>query len=109
MKQLLLDIQPAALPTLDNFIVGRNAEALHSLQQALAGHTAMRFIYLWGAAGSGKTHLLTACNTLAQQAHTTLIIADAVHLLTDEDQIALFDTYNQLRASEGILIASGNA
>ena len=109
MKQLLLDIQPAATPTLDNFIPGRNPEALHSLQLALAGHADTRFIYLWGATGSGKTHLLTACNALAQQTQANLIIADDVHLLSDEDQITLFDTYNQLRAADGLLIASGNA
>ena len=109
MKQLLLDIQPSAQPTLDNFIAGRNAEALHSLQQALTGRADTRFIYLWGAAGSGKSHLLTACNTLGQQTRADLIIADDVHLLSDEDQIALFDTYNQLRDADGMLIASGNA
>jgi DnaA family protein len=29
LKQLLLDIQPLAPPTLENFIIGKNAEALH--------------------------------------------------------------------------------
>ena len=35
MKQLLLDIQLDALPSINNFIVGRNAEALHSLNHAI--------------------------------------------------------------------------
>lgn len=113
MKQLLLDIQPAALPTLDNFVVGRNAEALHSLKLAASGNTDTRFIYLWGANGSGKSHLLAACTALARQAQLQLVCADAVHLLSDEDQIGLFNTYNQLRDDTsghgGILIASGIA
>ena len=50
MKQLLLDIQPQALPTITNFVVGKNAEAMHSLNQALSGDTSTRFIYFWGAA-----------------------------------------------------------
>lgn len=106
MKQLLLDIQPAALPTLDNFVVGRNAEALHSLKLAISGGD-KRFIYLWGASGSGKSHLLNACASLGKGAN--LVCADNVHLLSDEAQIGLFNIYNQLRESGGCLIASGIA
>jgi len=103
MKQLLLDIQPAATPSFDNFVVGRNAEALHSLQQATNGTAEIRFIYLWGAEGSGKSHLLSACFS------PEIVCADDVHLLNNEQQIALFNTYNQLRESGGVLIASGIA
>ena len=109
MKQLLLDIQPAAKPTLENFVVGRNAEALNSLKQALAGDSSNRFIYLWGNEGSGKSHLLTACNALAESSGLLVVCAEDVQLLTDDTQIALFNTYNQLRETNGILIASGNA
>jgi len=114
MKQLLLDIQPAATPSLDNFVIGRNAEALHSLRLALhadSGSSAspVRFIYLWGVAGSGKSHLLAACSAAANASTLNIVCADDVHLLTDEQQIALFNTYNQLRESGGILIASGIA
>ena len=66
MKQLLLDIQPPARPSLENFVVGRNAEALHHLLLAAAGSSEARFIYLWGPAGSGKSHLLQACADLAR-------------------------------------------
>ncbi|HEY8118396.1 MAG TPA: DnaA/Hda family protein [Methylophilaceae bacterium] len=107
MKQLLLDIQPAARPTLDNFVVGRNAEALYSLGRAVEGNPDTRFIYLWGANGSGKSHLLAACVGLAKGKH--LVLADDVHLLSDDAQIQLFNTYNQLRESGGCLIASGIA
>lgn len=109
MKQLLLDIQPPASPTLDNFIAGRNAEALHSLKQALANITEARFIYLWGAQGSGKSHLLQACIRAAEKENLPLHIADDVHTLDEASQIALFDSFNQLRASNGILISSGIA
>ena len=106
MKQLLLDIQPAALPSFENFFIGRNAEAINSLQNALSAKPEQRFIYLWGESGSGKTHLLTACQASGIQ---NLVCADNVNLLNDADQIALFNTYNQLRASDGVLIATGNA
>lgn len=109
MKQLLLDIQPTAVPALDNYVAGRNAEALHSLQLAASGNTDARFIYLWGGSGSGKTHLLQACADLARQNSLALVMADDVHALSEQQQIALFNTYNQLRDASGALIASGIA
>jgi DnaA family protein len=109
MKQLLLNIQPQPVPSLSNFVVGKNAEALHSLKKALEGDQVNRFIYFWGAEGSGKTHLLQAAKTWAAQKHLSLVCADDVHLMNDEAQIRLFDTYNQIRAGEGLLFATGNA
>ena len=109
MKQLLLDIQPLAPATLDNFIAGSNEEALHSLRMAIDGADEARFIYLWGTPGSGKSHLLQACNDLALERDLPLSMVDDVHTLDDEAQIELFNYFNQLRASGGILITSGNA
>ncbi|MEQ1600015.1 MAG: DnaA/Hda family protein [Methylotenera sp.] len=98
MKQLLLDIKPAAAPTLDNFIVGRNAEALTSLKRAKANST---FVYVWGEKGSGKSHLLSACKAISMR------VADDVHLLDNEAQINLFNTYNQQKEAGEILICAG--
>lgn len=109
MKQLLLDIQPPSPPTLDNFIAGSNQEALHSLNMAIDGANEARFIYLWGAPGSGKSHLLQACNDLALARNLPLSVVDDVNTLDEEAQIELFNYFNQLRTSGGILITSGNA
>ncbi len=109
MKQLLLDIQPLAPATLDNFIAGSNEEALHSLKMAIDGANEARFIYLWGAPGSGKSHLLQACHDLAFERDLPLSVVDDVNTLDEEAQIELFNYFNQLRASGGILITSGNA
>ncbi len=100
MKQLLLDIKPAAAPSLDNFIVGRNAEALASLKQAIAGDQPS-FIYFWGESGSGKSHLLSACKAIPMR------VADDVHLLDNEAQIALFNQYNQIKEAGEVLITAG--
>jgi DnaA family protein len=113
MKQLLLDIQPLALPSLDNFVAGKNAEALHSIKEALSPALNIssnnRFIYLWGAEGSGKTHLIKASKVLADQNRIPFVFADDVHTLNDQEQIDLFNQYNELRAGQGVLIATGNA
>ncbi len=100
MKQLLLDIKPAAAPSLDNFIIGRNAEAMNSLKQAISGGQP-RFIYFWGEKGSGKSHLLSACEAISMR------VADDVHMLDNDAQIALFNTYNQQKEAGGLLITAG--
>ena len=101
MKQLLLDIQPPAPQTLDNFIVGQNAEAIHSIKQALTGAVEARFIYFWGISGSGKSHLLNACKS------ANITVADDVHLLNNDNQIALFNAYNHIKETGGALITAG--
>lgn len=109
MKQLLLDIQPVPAPTLRNYVPGRNGEALHALRCAASGQSDIRFIYLWGPPGSGKSHLLAAAAVLALEHGMPLATADDVHRLDEERQIALFDRYNRQRESGGALIACGTA
>jgi DnaA family protein len=119
MSQLLLDIAPDSQPTLDNFVVGRNLELLSALRHALAG-SSERCFYVWGETGSGKTHLLQACVSVAQDMQQNAIYAhgsvpqsaavvavDDVEQLDDAAQIALFNLYNQLRDSGGMLLVSG--
>lgn len=101
MKQLLLDIQPAQPQTFDNYISGQNNEALASIHHLLNGNSDSLFIYLWGPAGSGKSHLLNAAKRQGAA------IADDVHLLNEEAQIELFNRYNKLKASGRALIAAG--
>lgn len=63
MKQLALDIGLAGGPTLENFQPGANAQALQHLRQAVGEAGAPRPpvpTYLWGAPGTGKSHLLRA-------------------------------------------------
>lgn len=57
MKQIPLDIGPATQPRFDTFLVGANAGTVQHLA-SLALPSAP--VYLWGPAGSGKTHLLLA-------------------------------------------------
>lgn len=74
VKQLVLDLIPAALPTLENFVATRNSEAVSALRAQMfspknlpssnagAGFRAVSatVIYLWGPSGAGKTHLARA-------------------------------------------------
>ena len=58
MQQLLLELAPPPPPTLANFVAGRNAAAVSALANALSGGEPC--VFLWGARGSGRSHLLRA-------------------------------------------------
>ncbi|MDO8208648.1 MAG: DnaA regulatory inactivator Hda [Gallionella sp.] len=120
MNQLLLDITPDWWPTFDNFVAGGNCELLFALHQALSGR-GERCIYVWGPAGSGKSHLLQACVSVAQNSHQSAIYAkgyvpephdvvavDDADALNDAEQIELFNLYNRMRDSGGMLLVSGS-
>ena len=109
MKQLLLDIQLPAKPSLDNFLVGSNAEAIHIISQSLTAQASQRFIYLWGAPGSGKTHLLSATRDAAEGLGKSLVMADDVQDFSEQQQIDLFNAYNQARENDSLVLVAGNA
>lgn len=122
MSQLILDITPGHVPTLDNFVVGRNAELVQQLQDMAAGGESHN-VYLWGETGSGKTHLLRgAVQALSARGRSVfyaagevpesaadVIAIDDVGRLDDAAQIRLFDLFNRLREEQGILLVSGAA
>ena len=65
MKQIALDIGLATGPTLASFCAGPNTEVLHHLEVWIEPGNLLSSrppvpTYLWGVAGSGKTHLLKA-------------------------------------------------
>ena len=60
MRQLILDLLPETPPSLDNFVVGGNDEALTGLAAWLTPGNRETSLLLWGEPGSGKTHLLRA-------------------------------------------------
>jgi len=120
MSQLLLDIAPDWQPTIGNFVAGRNLELLSVLRHALAGGGSERSFYLWGEAGSGKSHLLQACMRAASDMQrgavyaqgsvpqfAEMVAVDDVERLDEAAQIELFDLYNRMRDSGGMLLVSG--
>lgn len=50
--QYLLDLQERDKPTLDNFVVGANGEAVSVLREVAAG-CGPTFVYLYGPKGAG--------------------------------------------------------
>jgi DnaA family protein len=128
MKQLVLDIAMAPAPTFDNFVAGSNAELVAALRALARGEPGERFLYLWGAEGSGRTHLLQALiNEFAKargaallidgtsaaghdfEADAQLVAVDDVDRLAGAAQVGLFNLHNRMRAGSGALVASGDA
>ncbi|MDH4173675.1 MAG: DnaA/Hda family protein [Betaproteobacteria bacterium] len=102
-RQLALPLQPLPAPSLENFVPGANGELLARLRELAAGRCPEAVIYLWGAPGSGRSHLLTA------SARHGVTLADDVERLDATAQIALFNAINEARDAGGTVLAAGNA
>ncbi|MGB4466832.1 MAG: DnaA regulatory inactivator Hda [Azovibrio sp.] len=122
MRQLLLDLIPAAPPSLDNFVPGGNGETLAALSLWRAGANPESSFLLWGEPGSGKSHLLLASGFVYRDARQTPDLADLpelletpetlavdhVEALSEAGQIALFNAFNRIRASGGRLLTAAS-
>ena len=129
MKQLPLDIGLARTPTLGSFLAGPNEAAWRHLQLWVGSPTRSPVpTYLWGAPGSGKTHLLLAVQeSLREQGASAgwldpslpeppafderwaLVLMDDVHLYTPEQQHAGFAWFVQAQALQRGVLAAGAA
>jgi len=125
MRQLALELASAPAPTLDNFVAGGNIEILAALRALVTAAATEHFIYLWGASGSGRSHLLRGVlHALAAAGrnvclyptgmkplvdHPAVVVGvDDVEHLEDQAQINLFNIFNNLRDSGGILVVTGD-
>ena len=123
-RQLLLDLKPEQPPTLDNFVIGANAELVQRLR-SLCDARSFEALYIWGPQGCGKSHLLAATAEAARGQrpvallHGTeggaelaptpgsLLVIDDVQGLGAEAQIALFRTFNATRFLGLALLLAG--
>lgn len=118
MRQLILDLIPDNPPSLANFTPGGNADALAALASWLSPESCETCLLLWGETGAGKTHLLKAAascyvDAIADpalgnigDAPPPLLAVDNVQALDATGQVALFNTFNRLRAAGGRLLAA---
>jgi DnaA family protein len=127
MEQLILDLVAPEPPGFDNFVAGKNAEALGALRAVAAGKASETGLLLWGATGAGKTHLLRAVVAgvrsrgavaslfeapgalLAADAdllgRDALVAVDGVDCASADVQARLFTLFNVLQAHGGNLVA----
>ena len=127
MKQIALDIGLASVPTLANYLAGPNLDVLRHLQVWLGSPTRSPVpIYLWGAASSGKTHLLKAVReALREQGLRVgwldatvleppafdeswgLVLMDDVHAYNPVQQHAAFNWFVNAQTCQMGLLATG--
>jgi DnaA family protein len=126
VKQLAFDLAEAPRPSLDNFVVARNAELVQHLREVGRSGGRERSIYIWGSDGSGRTHLLEgAVAEFAQRGWRVRYYAagicptdpvpdldaaafDDVDRLDEPGQSTLFNLYNDLRERGGVMLAAGS-
>ena len=124
MKQIPLAIGPEPARTFENFLPGANGEALAHLVALAPGAPP---VYLWGPAGSGKSHLLHAVVERAQQQgestawfeaavpapwqapeHCGWIVLDDCQALDEAQQQAAFALFVDAGAQGAVVLAAGS-
>lgn len=136
-RQLALGLKLRDASSFGNFLVAQNREPYERARAAATGAAATPrdWLYLWGEAGTGKTHLLEAACQAMPAAHgapmyvalreradlAPALLDDieqaALVCLDDVDAIAadaaweraLFALYERLRATGGMLIVAARA
>lgn len=132
-KQLALAIKLNDEATLDDFNWQNNA-LLQQQIRTMLNHQEDRLLYLWGAKGSGKSHVLLACCQAVNSTHSAIYLPlallkewgpqsiegledQALVCIDDIQEIAhdpvweeaLFHLYNRIKDQEkNLLIISGN-
>jgi DnaA family protein len=123
LRQAPLPFGFAPLRQFGNFIPGANGAAVEALMRLAAPSPA---VYLWGPAGSGKTHLLEAAAAAAQaeggrvgafgpgvalpwtaDERRTLVVLDDCHAFDAARQHAAFVLFVEAEASGVAIVAAG--
>jgi DnaA family protein len=128
MQQLPLNIKLDQEVSLDDYLVGKNQVLVEYLRQ-LGASSSGELIYLWGAQGSGKSHLLQATINQADIGSAMylplaepglepemLVGMEQFHWLVMDDvdavvgrpswEEALFHLYNRIKDQQGNLIVT---
>lgn len=103
MEQLVFELAAPEPPRLANFVPGRNAELLSVLPRFVCGAMAETGLFIWGAPGTGKTHLLHAAKALAEEHGVpTSMFSDPVSVNDPEgaaDELVIIDRIDEADAA----------
>lgn len=127
-EQLVLELARPEPPSFANYLPGANGEVVEALIRMARGLARETGLVVWGAAGAGKSHLLSAAvlacaehgrraiflpapaalglHALDDLAECALVAIDAVHMADSAAQGSLFTLYNALAAQGGHLVTA---
>jgi len=134
MQQLPLLLELKESATFENFVPGANAEVVETLHR-LSGSPWEPHIYLWGAADTGKSHLLQAiCHTVGEHGtgavylplqtieqfpcavldgleNLALVCIDDVQRIAGREdwELALRNLFERIQSTQGSIVISGSA
>ncbi|MFO1311353.1 MAG: DnaA regulatory inactivator Hda [Burkholderiales bacterium] len=125
MEQLVFELAPVEPPSFANFVAGPNAEAVARLRASARGETVDTSIFLWGAEGAGRSHLLRAAAAASARPARyaaapselsdglpegpALVAVDDVDTADSETQGRLFTLFNRLQETGGLLVTAAAA
>ncbi|MEP6702554.1 MAG: DnaA regulatory inactivator Hda [Betaproteobacteria bacterium] len=121
---MIFELGPDVAPGFDNFLVGENGEVVAHLRALATGALPETSLLLWGAPGSGKSHLVAAGIATALQGGTPAFVVridgeplpevavDSLYAIEDVDRLSdaaqgqLFTLFNVCRERGARLLMS---
>ena len=124
-EQLTFPLAGVPAATFENFVPGRNVEAIDALMRFARNVATETGLVIWGVQGAGLSHLLKSAVALARRCgfsasyvesaatlddqsfdNDTLVAVDDVDRADDAAQARLFTLYNGLAARRAHLVAA---
>lgn len=101
MDQLLLNIHPPSVKSLENFVIGDNFEAISVIKKFTTDKN-LQFFYLWGVQGSGKSHLSSVVKK------NNILVIEDIESMNDIEQIQAFSIFNNCKENGKKLFITGS-
>ena len=101
MDQLLLNIHPPSIKSLENFVIGYNFEAISVIKKFTTDKN-LQFFYLWGVQGSGKSHLSSVVKK------NNILVIEDIESMSDIEQIQAFSIFNNCKENGKKLFITGS-
>ena len=101
MDQLLLDIHPPSIKSLENFVIGDNYEVISIIKKFISEKN-LQFFYLWGVEGSGKSHLSNVVKK------NNILVIEDIESTNDIEQVKAFNIFNNCKENGKKLFITGS-
>ncbi|MDA7691022.1 DnaA/Hda family protein [Methylophilaceae bacterium] len=101
MDQLLLNIHPPSVKSIENFVIGDNFEAISVIKKFTTDKN-LQFFYLWGVQGSGKSHLSSVVKK------NNILVIEDIESMNDIEQIEAFSIFNNCKENGKKLFITGS-